>query len=71
MLIALVLEFANSIQHAVSAKTSERVWMTRVECEKTGMRLLEGHVRLTTYFLAPHCIPDAMQVIVGFSPAFE
>jgi len=32
---------------------------------------LEGHVRLTTYFLAPHCIPDEMQVIVGFSPDFE
>ena len=32
---------------------------------------LEGHVRLTTYFLAPHCIPDELQVIVGFSPDFE
>jgi hypothetical protein len=28
------------------------------------------YVRLTTYFLAPHCIPDEMQVIVGFSPDF-
>src|SRR5262245_38036307 len=33
--------------------------------------VLEGHVRLTTYFLAPHCIPDEMQAIVGFSPDFE
>jgi len=33
--------------------------------------VLEGHVRLTTYFLAPHCIPEEIQVIVGFSPGFE
>jgi hypothetical protein len=33
--------------------------------------VLEGHVRLTKYFLAPHCIPDEMQVIAGFSPNFE
>ena len=37
----------------------------------SNLVVLEGHVRLTTYFLAPHCIPDEMQVIVGFSPDFE
>jgi hypothetical protein len=30
--------------------------------------VLEGHVRLTAYFLAPESIPDESNVIVGFSP---
>jgi hypothetical protein len=38
---------------------------------KSDLVMLEGHVRITTYFLAPHCIPEEMQVIVGFSPEFE
>jgi len=33
--------------------------------------VLEGHVRLTTYFLAPKCIPEEIPVIVGFSPNFD
>lgn len=30
--------------------------------------VVEGHVRLTTYFLAPQCLPDELTVLVGFSP---
>ncbi|MBV9278696.1 MAG: hypothetical protein JOZ41_01315 [Chloroflexi bacterium] len=29
--------------------------------------LLEGHVRLTSYFLAPECIPPLLPVIVGYA----
>lgn len=35
-----------------------------------GLIVLEGHVRLTAYFLAPEHIPDALPVIAGFSPDF-
>jgi hypothetical protein len=31
--------------------------------------ILEGHVRLTAYFLRPQTIPPAMEAIVGVSPA--
>jgi hypothetical protein len=31
--------------------------------------LLEGHVRLTAYFLAPEHLPEELTAIVGFSPA--
>jgi hypothetical protein len=30
--------------------------------------LLEGHVRLTVYFLVPESIPDELNVIMGISP---
>lgn len=33
--------------------------------------VLEGHVRLTSYFLALMSIPEEIQVIVGFSPDFD
>lgn len=33
--------------------------------------VLEGHVRLTAYFLAPDCIPEDLTAIVGFSPGFR
>ena len=33
--------------------------------------LLEGHVRLTAYFLAPECIPSRLPVIVGYAPGLD
>jgi hypothetical protein len=33
--------------------------------------VLEGHVRLTAYFLAPECIPTELDVLVGFSPGIK
>jgi hypothetical protein len=33
--------------------------------------LLEGHVRLTAYFLAPECIPPLVPVIVGYAPGLD
>ena len=33
--------------------------------------LLEGHVRLTAYFLAPECIPSRLSVIVGYAPGLD
>ena len=33
--------------------------------------LLEGHARLTAYFLAPECIPARLPVIVGFAPGLD
>ena len=35
---------------------------------ESGLVVLEGHVRLTVYFLAPEHIPEELNVIVGFSP---
>jgi hypothetical protein len=32
--------------------------------------VLEGHVRLTAYLLAPECLPNPLEVIIGFAPAF-
>jgi len=32
--------------------------------------VMEGHVRLTTYALAPECLPAMLEVIIGFSPDF-
>jgi hypothetical protein len=32
------------------------------------LTVYEGHVRLTAYMLAPECLPDEMEVIVGFAP---
>ncbi len=29
--------------------------------------ILEGHVRMTAYYLVPECIPDEIGVVVGFS----
>jgi hypothetical protein len=34
----------------------------------SGLVILEGHVRLTGYFLVPERIPEEMQVVVGYSP---
>jgi hypothetical protein len=33
--------------------------------------LLEGHVRLTAYFLVPECIPPELPVIVGYAPGLD
>ena len=33
--------------------------------------LLEGHVRLTAYFLVPECIPALLPVIVGYAPGLD
>jgi len=33
--------------------------------------LLEGHVRLTAYFLAPECIPSRLPVIMGYAPGLD
>ena len=35
--------------------------------EHAPLVLLEGHVRLTTYFLRPDCIPQSLPVIVGYA----
>jgi hypothetical protein len=32
--------------------------------------VMEGHVRLTAYFLAPECLPEELTVLVGFAPEF-
>jgi hypothetical protein len=32
------------------------------------LTVFEGHVRLTAYMLAPECLPEALDVIVGFAP---
>ncbi len=32
------------------------------------LTVFEGHVRLTAYLLAPDCLPEALEVIVGFAP---
>jgi hypothetical protein len=34
--------------------------------EHAPLVLLEGHVRLTAYFLQPECIPPSLPVIVGY-----
>ena len=36
-----------------------------------GLTLLEGHVRLTAYMLAPECLPEELEVIAGFAPEFS
>jgi hypothetical protein len=35
----------------------------------TPLVVLEGHLRLTVYALAPECVPDELPVILGTSPA--
>ena len=35
--------------------------------EHAPLVLLEGHVRLTAYFLQPDCIPPSLPVIVGYA----
>jgi hypothetical protein len=35
--------------------------------EKSPLVVLEGHVRITAYFLRPEYMPSEMEVIVGFS----
>ena len=43
-----------------------------VGADETGPHvLLEGHVRLTAYFLAPECIPSWLPVIVGYAPGLD
>jgi len=39
--------------------------------EKGPHVLLEGHTRLTAYFLAPECIPPLLPVIVGYAPGLD
>jgi len=39
--------------------------------DKSYMVILEGHLRLTAYALAPEHIPELTPVIVGFSPSIE
>jgi hypothetical protein len=41
------------------------------EQEGGPLVLLEGHVRLTAYFLAPECIPPLLPVIVGYAPGLD
>lgn len=36
--------------------------------EHSLLVVLEGHARLTGYMLAPECIPETIEVIVGLSP---
>lgn len=31
--------------------------------------VLEGHLRLTAYALAPECLPEELPVILGTSPS--
>jgi hypothetical protein len=33
------------------------------------LTVLEGHLRLTAYMLAPECLPQELEVIAGFAPA--
>ena len=35
--------------------------------KRTKIVILEGHARLTSYFLAPRYLPKEMEVIIGFS----
>jgi hypothetical protein len=37
--------------------------------EEGGLVVLEGHVRLTAYALAPDALPAELEVLVGYSPA--
>jgi len=32
------------------------------------LTVYEGHVRLTAYMLAPECLPEELEVVVGFAP---
>lgn len=32
------------------------------------LTVLEGHLRLTAYMLAPDCLPEELEVIAGFAP---
>ena len=33
-----------------------------------ALTVIEGHLRLTAYLLAPECIPEHVEVIAGFAP---
>lgn len=35
----------------------------------TPLTVIEGHVRLTAYFLAPECLPPQLEVLAGVAPA--
>lgn len=39
--------------------------------EKSNFVVLEGHLRITAYFLAPEFLPNKIEVIVGFSPKMQ
>jgi hypothetical protein len=39
--------------------------------ERGPLVLLEGHTRLTAYFLVPECIPALLPVIVGYAPGLD
>ena len=39
--------------------------------ERGPLVLLEGHTRLTAYFLVPECIPPLLPVIVGYAPGLD
>ena len=39
--------------------------------ESEPLVLLEGHTRLTAYFLVPECIPPLLPVIVGYAPGLD
>jgi hypothetical protein len=39
--------------------------------EGSPLVVLEGHVRLTAYCLRLDCAPDALPVLVGYSPVME
>lgn len=39
--------------------------------ERGPLVLLEGHMRLTAYFLVPECIPPNLTVIVGYAPGLD
>lgn len=68
----------------VFGQTSERYW-NMVRALERGVKfpepifvgtipesplvILEGHMRLTAYFLSPEHLPDELAAIVGFSPA--
>lgn len=34
------------------------------------LTVIEGHVRLTAFFLALECLPDEISVLIGFAPEF-
>jgi hypothetical protein len=39
--------------------------------ENSPIVVLEGHVRLTAYMLVPECIPESLEVIIGYSQKLD
>lgn len=62
--------FIKAAEHIKSGGTFPNIILVAKD-EKSDLVILEGHLRMTAYFLSEEHIPSELEVIIGFSKAID